>query len=155
MLSPLSDFSDVSEALSRRSGLCLAGPMGIMQGMTWRLRYLLLHGLIPILLCSLILPSGIMPGRAGGSPALVLCQATAGTAHDTRHNPSGRTSRMLDVVCPFAASASAAPIPTTTVVAPRVAHASVERGADRTQQWSAFGPYRTSSPRGPPTVSLG
>lgn len=111
--------------------------------------------LVTVLMRALI-PVGFMPVAADGTLRMMFCDGGAGASGhhvhsgSTGHGPGHRTS--VDVSCPFALSAGAAPLPTLAGAAagaplPPVAIAAPEVPA------RADLPPRNSAPRGPPTLA--
>lgn len=117
-------------------------------------RHALALWLLPLVLCQLLLPPGVMPGSPGGSAGLVLCDGHHGPmapsgAPDPKHPANPGHGSM----CPFAAVGAAAPLPTLPVAALDRARPCADEAPACGQRVPAAGPVRSQRSRAPPTVS--
>jgi hypothetical protein len=128
---------------------------GYTVGMSWRRRHQLLKALIPILLFGLMLPIGVMPGHAHGTPTLVLCQAAHPAPAGRHQDASSTNDQSTPAICPFAATASAAPTAAHPIIVTDAGRSDLAPDHRDGQRVPAFGPTRNTSPRGPPTHAFG
>jgi hypothetical protein len=113
--------------------------------MTWAL---------PLIVLRLLLPAGVMPTASAFGPTLSICSASnLGRSSPQSPDAPRQGGSHDDMVCPFAAAATAAPANTTSVMLPVRTGYFVDHFAPSTQRIAQAGPLRTQRSRAPPTNS--
>ncbi len=100
-----------------------------------------------------LIPVGFMPGTVHGQPQLVICDSDLpGLAHHHHHGQHGNSGSHSNVLCAFAMSGGAAPLPADLDYAlaqavPELPVSFIERPV------VSETPPRYTAPRGPPTFA--
>lgn len=112
-------------------------------------RHRLVAILLPVLVLRALVPAGFMAAATGdGGVHMQFC------AHAGMHGSHAPDSRQgADPRCPFAQSASPAPLPVLPVMEPGVQLRASDQPLLVIRTAGAFGPRRQQTPRGPPTLA--
>jgi len=105
--------------------------------------------LLPVLVLRALVPAGFMATAA--SDGGVHMQFCVHAGMHASHAPG--SNQAADPRCPFAQSASPAPLPVLSVAAPDVLHTPVVQPDPLVRTFNALGSYREQTPRGPPTLA--
>jgi hypothetical protein len=116
-----------------------------------RIRLGFLRWVLPLALCQLLLPLGVMPGKVQAHATLIMCSTHAGSAAQTQggDQPAPVTAHK-DSLCPFAAVALASPSASHTQIAAKEDTSTLSWVATA-QSNPPAGPQRIRLDTGPPT----
>lgn len=112
-------------------------------------RHWLVAILLPMLVLRALVPAGFMAAATGDGG--VHMQFCAHVGMHGSHAPDPKQG--ADPRCPFAQSASPAPLPVLPVTAPGALVIDSDRPVFVARATGSFGPPRQQSPRGPPTLA--